>query len=461
MKPVSGIALTGQKLLKQHARESLALENYDLSGRVNGNRDLFEQLRRTTVGSLDKKIKGKEHLTFEEAFCGMCYVLAATNLHFFEAHLADFEQANGGGFSRERALALAVVFMTTMANKEIGSFLTPEEIAGVVAAAMMDTVISVGMPRMIETCGMGGDKGFAGKSGSKKSINASTLSALVLASLGLPAVKHGSYANTSSIGSTETIELFGANTSMTSHGQVRSIMAESGFCFFDAHWCKTIHDLSHLIMMETINHIIGPMTPPVDHHTQINKVMGVNSHVHPASIAKAYALLHKMGKQNIGGIIAICGLDESGKFIDVNDLDAVREHTVIDEVSPFASVISATLGDKHLGTWMITPEDFGVSINPGQILVANDRETIHQANIAALCDINPHLADYLAINAALGLYAIEYLHLEKGYSSEDGLNPSYLYQAFCRCREAIASGAAKRTLASYVQASGGTLILDS
>ena len=457
MKNVSRIALSGHKLLKQRARKSLAI-HYDVSDRALGNEDLLCLLENTTVGMLDRKVKHGGNLSFEESFCGMCYVLAATNAHFYEVYRSHFDKAYGADFTGEKALAIASAFLNLMATKESLSCLTAEEIAGLVAAGMMDTVVSLDVPRVIETCGMGGDKGFrCSRTGViKKTINVSTLSALVLCAVGLPAAKHGSYGNTSAVGSTEAIELFGAETSMTSVAQVMSIWRDSNFCFFDAHWCKTIHDLSHLLMMETINHVIGPMTPPFSSKTEVNKLMGVNEKIHPRTVAEAYALLHQKGKQNVGGVIIVCGLDEGAQGIDPINFADVKKHAIMDEVSPYVSVVSATLHGEYLGTWLLSPEDFGISIDAEKIQVANKKEEMQEANIAALNDANSNLADYLAVNAALGLYAMEYLPRSDAVTP-NGLNRAYLRECFSRCREAISSGAAKKVLDKYVHASRNVL----
>ena len=455
---ISRIALLGHKLLKQTARESLAV-SYSVSSRASDNKDLLCLLENTTAGMLDRKVKHGGDLSFEEAFCGMCYVLAATNAHFYSAYRSLFEKAYGAEFTAEKAVAIASAFLTLMATKESLSHLTADEVAGMVAAGMMDTVISINMLSVVETCGMGGDKGFRcpETGGVKKTINVSTLSALVLSAVGLPAAKHGSYGNTSAVGSTEAIELFGAKTSMVSETQVFEIMREVNFCFFDAHWCKTIHDLSHLLMMETINHVIGPMTPPFSSTTKVNKLMGVNEKIHPKTVAKAYATLHQKGKQKVGGVIVVCGLDEGGKGIDPLNFAEVKKHAIMDEVSPYTSVISATLGGQYLGTWMISPDDFGVSINPKKIQIANKMDDIQQANISALNGTNSELADYLAVNAALGLYAAEYLSRSDAIL-ESGLNRHYLKECFSRCRKAISSGAAKNVLDNYVRVSNNVVI---
>ncbi|MFA5030039.1 MAG: hypothetical protein WC495_00410 [Patescibacteria group bacterium] len=213
-------------------------------------------------------------LTFFEAFCGMCYVLAATNARFYEAVHDAFSQAYKSPFSHEKAIACGTAFVQLMAAKESLRHLTPDEVAGIAAASMMDTVIQLKREHVIETCGMGGDLGFVHNGIVKKTINVSTLSALVLAALGYPVAKHGSYGNTSAVGSTEAIELLGAKTSFTSLSEVETAWQNSGFIFLDAHWCKTIHDLSHLLMMETINHVAGPMSPPFSEFLNANRKFG-------------------------------------------------------------------------------------------------------------------------------------------------------------------------------------------
>lgn len=244
MQTVSSIILTGHKKEKQNARELLAV-GYDPLTRAKGNIELLKKLSETTIGSLDRKVKHGSDLSFEEAFCGMCYVVAATNTSFEFVHHNLFKTACGGTFTKDRSLALASAFINLMAAKESFKYLTPEEIAGMVSAAMMDNVIQIKVPRVVETCGMGGDKGYGTGLSIKKGINTSTLASLVLSAVGLPSIKHGSYGNTSVVGSTEAIESFGALTSMTSEEEIMRIMSMAGYCFFDAHWCKTIQASRH------------------------------------------------------------------------------------------------------------------------------------------------------------------------------------------------------------------------
>lgn len=455
---VSSITLSGAKREKQRAREQIAFAYNPLSSAEQHATLIAEHLNRTTIGALDRKLMHFQDLSFEEAFCGMCYVIGATNLSFRGEFSRFIEEALGAEFTHERAIAMASSFLTSMAKKEAFLRLTSEEVAGMSAAAMMDCLVRFdAFPEVIETCGMGGDKGYGPDGKRKKGINASTLSSLVLAGLEYPVVKHGSYGNTSAVGSTEAMESFGANTSMVSHGEVVDIMHKAGYCFFDAHWCKTIHDLSHLLMAETVNHVIGPMTPPISSDSIIHKVMGVNEKMHPETIVKAYNILHEKGAQSMGGIAVVAGLGPIG-VLDPDDHGSVRKNIIVDELSPFSSVVSFGYGGKFLGTHVLRPIDFGISVDPEKIQVENTQDEIRRANIAALTGKNEALADYLAMNAALGLFVYESVGEPSAF--KDG-KPSaeHLQRAFKKCRESIAQGSALDALRRYVEVSGGELVL--
>jgi anthranilate phosphoribosyltransferase len=211
--------------------------------------------------------------------------------------------------------------------------------------------------------------------------------------------------------------------------------------YFDAHWCKTIHDLSHLLMMETINHVLGPMTPPLSSKAILTKVMGVNEKVHPETIAKAYCILHNRGLQRAGGIAIVAGLkarpDDS---LLKEDHRLLRELVVLDELSPIASLVSLAQGGVFLGSHIITPGDVGLEINTDAVLLRNNAEVIAEANKLALSGKHTELAKYLALNAALGLTAFEDLPGRTKFTRNDFLDS--LRTSTTRCLEVVVSGRA-------------------
>lgn len=454
--PLSIITLEGDRRKKQVAREYLA-QGYDIHARMAEYNGFLDDLRTLpAISRLDRHIKHRGSLSFEWAFYGMCYILAATNARFFDVFRTAHQTSLGNEFTPNKALACGTAFAQLMAAKEVFFHLTPEEVAGLTAATLMDTVFRLDVSEVIETSGMGGDIGFRHDGATRKTINVSTLSSLVLASLGLPAVKHGSYSNTSAVGSTECIEKFGAITTANSLQEIQSVLATSNYCFLDAHLSKTIHDLSHLLMMETINHVVGPMTAPLCPRAALTKIMGVNEKVHPEVIAQAYTILAARRILSVKGVAVVTGLDERGTEVDPSDFEAVKWHSVLDELSPFASVVSFAYEDAFLGTFRLIPEDFGVKLDPESILVNNTEAAIQNANRRALRGEDPALTDYLAMNAALGLFTYRYLR-KRHSTGPTGPNREALNDCFLVCRDAIRTEKPWRVLLAYVKATGGRL----
>lgn len=441
----------------QAAREALALKNYDAREIVMQNREILSLLSKTPFRRIGQKLVKGDSLTFEEAFLGMAYVVSATNKGIFKELKQSFQKAHGLiDLKQEQLIGPAQTFLTAMAQHEAIKTLTTEEIAGMVAGAMMDIVLRLEFdPYVLETGGMGGDKGFIVNGEKKKVINASTLSAIILSSMGIPVVKHGSYGNTSAVGSTEAAEALGINIYQKSVEEIRQLHEATGFYFSDAHSVKTIHDLSHSPFMrhETINHIIGPMTPPIDKDTTLNKIIGVNEGVHPSVIARAYGILHERGYQKVGNVIVVSGLSEDFKSgIDFNDSNVMSDYMMLDEVSPYKTLVGIVQKGKYIGCFVLSPEDFSIDLDPSMIQVVNTKEELLAANGDALKGLNSENAKYLALNSAIGLFVAEYLERED--SIIDGkLNKKYLEKCFRLCLENIVSGEAALHLQKIVSAS--------
>lgn len=441
----------------QQVREALALENYSPEQTVFENRDILSQLAETPFRKLGQKLVKGNSLTFEEAFLGMVFVVAATNRGIFQELKPSFQTAHGIlDLKQDQLIGPGQTFLTAMAQRETGQSLTAEEIAGMVASAMMDINLRLSFdPYILETGGMGGDKGFMVNGEKKKVINASTLSAIILSSVGVPVLKHGSYGNTSAVGSTEAAEALGINIYQKSLREIRQLFDEVGFYFSDAHIAKTIHDLSHNPFMrhETVNHIIGPMTPPVSRETTLNKVIGVNEGVHPSLIGRAYEILNAKGYQRVGSVAIVSGLSSDfSNSVDVGSQNAMRPYMMLDEMSPYKTLIGIVQHGKYIGCFIVAPEDFGINLNPEKIQVVNSKEDLLAANGEALGGLSSESAKYLALNAAIGLFVSEYL--ERGGAILEGeLNRLYLRECFSRCMEQIIFGKAAAHLSKIIAAS--------
>jgi len=397
-------------------------------------RAMSRHLESFSLSEIDALVKCGNSLSFVQAYAGMGWVLAATNNKFRQKYYPRS--------SYEEAISKGSAFLQLMAVKESLVGITAEEVAGVVACGLTDLLVAPRLEYAVETCGMGGDRGWGTKA--VKTINASTLSAVVMASLGITALKHGSYGNTTRIGSTDVPVCFGANICSNSRQQIADLIAKVGFWYSDAHAVKTLHYLSHLLMIETINHIVGPMTTPISADTQLYKVMGVNHFVHPQVIAQAYALLHREGLLNVGRATIVCGLSASRQIsrAQINNPRVVKDLAFLDEVSPHSTLLSVAEGGRFLGNFVVDTADFGVTVRESKIQVPNSTEALMEANRQAITGENKDLADYLAANAGLALWTyyrgdLEFSHL-----------PEYVRQ----CQEAIYSGRAYAKLMEYVEA---------
>lgn len=421
---------------------------------------MLEILSETPFRIIGQKLVKGKNLTFDEAFLGMTFVVGATNRALFSSLRERFEMAHGGRVYQEELRAPAQAFLSGMAQKESYGCLLAEEVAGMVAAAMMDLVVRVPVETpVLETCGMGGDRGFVVNGERRKTINLSTLSALVLAAEGsLVVFKHGSYANTSAIGSTEAIEAFGANIYQKSLIEIKRVLRETNFSFSDAHTVKTIHDLSHsrFLRHETVNHIVGPMTPPLDRSTVLNKIIGVNEGIHPAAIAKAYEILNREGIQRVGNVAVVAGLDEKFDPEEMNafDMSGIKRHVFLDEFSPYITLLGLVQNGQYIGCYLVRPEDFGVRVNVDKLHLRNTAEVLLKKNIEALKGEDKELANYLAVNAALGLFVGQYLGREDAVL-EGQINTAYLEECFGECQQVILSGQAFNTLEKYVESTRG------
>ncbi|MDO8424920.1 MAG: hypothetical protein Q7T01_00145 [bacterium] len=448
---ISQIELGSAYQPKQEAREALARDAQYAMDRA-AHATAKHLLPTTSFREIDAAMKRRD-LTFDEAFVGMCYVLRATNRVFAaatEQHFTDLDGMDCRIAGRE--------FLNGMAMKEAWGQLTPGEIAGMVTAAMQDLVVRMPFSEsVLETCGTGGDLGLPPRDKPRKVINASTLSSLVVASLGIPTMKHGSYANTSAVGSTDAVERFGARIEHRRVADLAAVFERSGFSYTDAHVVKTIHDLSHLAPRhETVNHLIGPMTPPVAKEATLHKVMGVNEKVHPEDVALAYQLIHGCGAQRIGNAAIVTGLDADIDAHRVCDRRLVKDHAVLDELSPFASVVAFVRDGAYVGSHLMHLSDFGIGAMNGAIGIENTASLLQRANLDALTGRVPALTDYLAMNAGLALFVARDMADEDAFCEGRGPNLDALRGCVHECRRAIGDGRALDLLKRYVQATGGT-----
>ena len=155
--------------------------------------------------------------------------------------------------SGELGEARLASFLTAMAIKGA----TVEEIHGL-ADGMQDHAQRVDLPsRALDIVGTGGD-GY-------KTVNISTMSAIVLAAMGIPLVKHGNRASTSKSGSADVIEALGVNLDVEVD-QLRSIFDEVGIAFLFANKMhpsmRFAAPVRRALGFPTAFNVLGPLTNP-------------------------------------------------------------------------------------------------------------------------------------------------------------------------------------------------------
>lgn len=254
---------------------------------------------------------------------------------------------------------------------------TVEEMTGLLRA-MLDVAEPVPVPddvrpRLVDTCGTGGDRSHT--------INVSTIAALVCAGAGAVVCKHGNRAASSASGSADLLEALGVVIDLGPAGVARCVdEAGIGFCFaprFHAamrHAIPTRRDLG----VPTVFNFLGPMANPARVGRQ---VLGVSD---PGMAEKMIAVLQASGTTHALVVYGHDGLDE---------LTTTTTSTVLE------------LRDGLVRTYVVDPAALGLSGSSKEALVGGDASL--NASLAHRVldgEPGPH-RDIVVLNAAAGLVA--------------------------------------------------------
>lgn len=277
---------------------------------------------------------------------------------------------------------------------------TPEVLAAA-AAAMRGAMVRVehGFPRLLDTCGTGGDK--------SGSLNLSTGAAILAASCGIPVAKHGNRAATSRTGAADVLEALGVAIDVPTSSHA-SILADANitFLFAQAHHPAMRHAMPvrRELGIRTIFNCLGPLANPA---SATHQLLGSFDDGMRPVLARALATL---GTERAWVVRSVDGLDE---------------------VSPYAPTHVTSLERGRLEELTVAPEDFGLPVSPAGAAQGSDPSSNAAALEAVLRD-EPHAArDAFILNGAAALVVAE------------GLEPR---RAADRIRETLASGAAHQTL---------------
>ena len=156
----------------------------------------------------------------------------------------------------------------------------------------------------------------------------------------------------------------------------------------------------------------------------------------------------RFGRYSFIGLAAKIRIRSRGTAIEVEDRGGIAERhegdpiafvaEFMDEVSLGAATMVGELKDGKVREYEVHPEDFGLSMKSNRGLKVADAMESKTMVKEALDNVEGTPREIVLLNAGAALYAANVAE-----SIKDGID---------RAREAVASGAAKRKLAQFVEA---------
>lgn len=166
------------------------------------------------------------------------------------------------------------IFLGEVNELHLASFLTAlkgkgetaEEILGAVLSLRSNSKKPKSFPDFlfVDTCGTGGD--------GKGSLNVSTLSAFVLASLGIAVAKHGNKSVSSLLGSSDLLEAIGYDWSKVGDDPVPILQSQKFVFLFAVDWHPAMRfagPVRRALGFRTIFNLLGPFSNPLGPKFQV------------------------------------------------------------------------------------------------------------------------------------------------------------------------------------------------
>lgn len=319
----------------------------------------------------------------------------------------------------DTAWAMDRIMSGEAADAQIAGFLvalrakgeTVEEITGLV-----ETMYAHAKPlhipgAAVDIVGTGGDRA--------KTVNISTMSAIVIAGTGAKVVKHGNRASSSASGSSDVLEKLGINLDLPTE-QVARVAEEAGITFcFAAKFHPTMRFAGAVrrdLGVPTAFNLLGPLTNP----------------------AKVTSSAVGCFDTRMAGLIAGV-LAERGSSALV-----FRGDDGLDELTTTATSRVWIVRDGKVTEESFDPRDVGLELVPVEALRGADPE--YNADVARrlLDGETGPVRDAVLLNSAAALVALE---------AGDGPLADRIRAGMEKAAESIDSGAAKRTLERWAAAS--------
>lgn len=288
---------------------------------------------------------------------------------------------------------------------------TVDEISGLVRTMYEHAnVIEVPGPT-VDIVGTGGDRA--------KTVNISTMAAIVVAGTGARVVKHGNRAASSASGASDVLEKLGVNLELTPQ-RVAEVAGQAGITFcFAVNFHPSLRHVAAArreLGIPTSFNFLGPLTNPARVHAQATGV--ADPRMAPI----------------MAGVLAARG---SSALV-------FRGDDGLDELTTTATSTVWLVRDGAVRREPFDPRDLGVELVPVEALRGAD--SAYNADVARRLldgDRGP-VRDAVLLNAAAALVALE---------AADGTLTERIAAGMARAAEAIDSGAAKAALEGWVLAS--------
>jgi anthranilate phosphoribosyltransferase len=316
---------------------------------------------------------------------------------------------------------MRAVMRTIMAGEatpsQIGAFLMGMRIkgesVGEIAAAvsiLREQMVPVEAPEdAVDIVGTGGDGGGT--------LNISTASAIVVASIGVPVAKHGNRALSSKSGASQVLEALGVKLDLTPAEISRCIaQAGIGFMFAPSHHPAMRH--------------VGPSRAEMGVRTMFN-LLGPQSN--PAGVRRY--MLGVYAEEWVEPVAAALLANRAIKAWVVHGSDG------LDEITVTGPSFVAQIANGDLRSFEVTPEQAGLKRHDAKDLLGGD-PSYNAAAMHTLFDGAPGAyRDIVLLNTAATLIVAD--------------KAADLREGAAMAAEAIDSGKAKQTLARLVAVSNG------
>ena len=305
-----------------------------------------------------KKLKNKENLSYEESKKAFSIIM--------EGKASDNQIYD---------------FLTLLSEKGEVS----DEIAGGVYV-LRDKSKRVNVQNCVDTCGTGGD--------GKNTLNISTATALLLASMGIKVAKHGNKAVSSKCGSGDVLEALNIKINLEPKDIEEQINKNNfGFMFAPNYHSamKYVVPTRKKIGKRTIFNMIGPLSSPALVERQ---VVGVFD----KKLLKTFA----NGLKNLNTRFAWIVNSEDG----------------LDEISPYAKTNVMQLKDNKISEITIDPKELNVNADKFENLLGDDAKFNADKMIDIFKGEDNDFSKAVCLNCAAGLIVSEkFSNFEDAYNN--------------------------------------------